>query len=469
MYIFKKSFHVLTIVVILMTACSDGENLQLPDNLVNFVSEQLSFQEDEASLSISLSLSRPVETEAGIQLEIESANLVYGEHFTTTPAAINNVISLSAEVGSRNIEFILNRVAGALFEGDEQLTIRISAVPEPLVKGASSELLVAFDEVVSASGSMQINGGGSEFPNVVFIHLAGNRQTAINRSNWDLEFYNGDDAFVVKLNGTIPMMARALDKTDFAEVIPADTTGFAASMIVGPNSSTAAAQWIDNPSGDLEKTAIASISADATQNKIHIINLSNANPPSNPADEFIFRGWKMVKIDRDGGAYKIQFANLDGSDKKEARIEKSARHRFSYFSFDNGMVNVAPQDARWDIAWSAYSNLIPFQGGFLPYFFQDIVIHNLTGTRTAEVMVTDISYQNFASENLQGLTFSDQNQLAIGSRWRAGGGPGQGPSIRNDRYYIIHTSGDRYYKLRFTSLTTSGERGRPQFEYALIP
>lgn len=465
----KKSFAVLTLMVFFVTACSDGEDLQLPDNQVSFLSEQLSFQEDESSLSISLNLARAVDASTTIQVEIESGTLVYGEHFTTTPLAVNNMISLTVDAGSRIVEFTLNRVADALFEGDEQLTFRITNVPEPLVKGAAAELLVAFDEVVSASGSMQINGGGSEFPNVVFIHLAGNRQTAINRSNWDLEFYNGNNAFIVKLNGTIPMMARALDKTVFDQVVPADTSGFAASMIVGPNSSTAAAQWIDDPSGNLERTAIAAISSDASENKIHIINLSNANPPSNPADEFVFRGWKMIKVDRDGEAYRLQYANLDGSDKKEARIEKSANHRFTYFSFDKGKVDIAPQDTRWDIAWTAYSNIIPFQGGFLPYFFQDIVLQNLAGTRTAEVMVSDISFENFNTENIQGLSFADQNQLAIGSRWRAGGGPGQGPSVRNDRFYIIHTSGDRYYKLRFTSLTTSGERGRPQFEYTLIP
>lgn len=209
-------------------------------------------------------------------------------------------------------------------------------------------------------------------------------------------------------------MARALNKTDFDQVVPADTAGFAASMIVGPNSSTAAAQWIDDPSGNLERTAIAAISSDASENKIHIINLSNANPPSNPADEFVFRGWKMIKVDRDGDAYRLQYANLDGSDRKEVRVEKSASHRFTYYSFGNGKVNIAPQDNRWDIAWSAYSNLIPFQGGLLPYFFQDIVLQNLAGTRTAEVMVSDISYENFNTENIQVLLLKTKTNWPSG-------------------------------------------------------
>jgi hypothetical protein len=83
------------------------------------------------------------------------------------------------------------------------------------------------------------------------------------------------------------------------------------------------------------------------------------------------------------------------------------------------------------------------------------------------VMNTTKSYAAFAEADLTGLTLST-SQVAIGSDWRAGGGPGSAPAVRTDRYYIIKDADNNYYKLRFTALTQAGERGYPAFEYALV-
>ncbi len=69
--------------------------------------------------------------------------------------------------------------------------------------------------------------------------------------------------------------------------------------------------------------------------------------------------------------------------------------------------------------------------------------------------------------NIAGLTFGS-SQVNIGSSWRSGGGPGSSPAVRADRFYVVKDADGNYYKVKFTALTTNGERGKPQLQYALV-
>jgi hypothetical protein len=85
----------------------------------------------------------------------------------------------------------------------------------------------------------------------------------------------------------------------------------------------------------------------------------------------------------------------------------------------------------------------------------------------AKILTSAKAFADFAEADLGGLTFNS-SQVAIGSDWRAGGGPTTSPSVRTDRYYIIKDGSNNYYKLRFTSLTDNGVRGYPAIEYKLV-
>ena len=102
----------------------------------------------------------------------------------------------------------------------------------------------------------------------------------------------------------------------------------------------------------------------------------------------------------------------------------------------------------------------------MPYLFQDVIIQN-RNVAVAKVMTSTKAYADFEEADLAGLTFNS-SQIAIGSDWRAGGGPSSGPAVRTDRYYIIKDGDENYYKLKFTSLTNNGERGYPSLEATLV-
>jgi hypothetical protein len=466
----KKSRFFLQIVVLsalLVSFFSCEEDPQLPDNLVAFESAQLGFNADENELNINISLSRAAADQGSITVNFEANEIEYGDDFTTAPAATGNSITIPVAAGASQVSFTVSKGENVLLDGDESVTFSINSVANGLVVGETTQLVLSFAEILAEQAIMNINGGGPTYPNKVFIDLSANRQTAVDRTSWDLGFYMGED-FRVILNSSVTMMARALDKTDLNSVTAADTVDFDDVMIVGANSSIEALAWIDDPAGDLTKTAVASISATASENKVYIVNRGASNPPSDPSQPIPSRGWKKIRIVRNGDGYTLQHADIAATTFQEIQITKESDLNFRYISFENGVVTVEPAKERWDIAWTGFTNSTNFGGGFIPYYFQDIMLQSRNGVETAELLITNAgTYEEFGEANLTGVTWLT-TQIGIGAKWRSGGGPGSAPAVRSDRFYLVKDVDGNIYKLRFTALTQNGERGRPQIEFALV-
>jgi hypothetical protein len=270
------------------------------------------------------------------------------------------------------------------------------------------------------------------------------------------------------------MMARVTTKNDMNAVTAQDTVGFGVQLslpavfaAITSNTPPAwvsdAINWIDAPSGDLTKTAIPQVSATASENKVIIVNLGNG--PGTPATEL---GWKKIRVIRNGNGYTLQHANINATTFSEIQISKDTDYAFQYASLTTGSVAVEPMTPRWDIAWTGFANETNFGSGPVPYYFQDVILQNTAGVETVQVMTSTKSYEAFGESDIASLDFANQSQVKIGSSWRSGGGPGLAPAIRSDRFYVIKDADGNYYKVKFTALTTSGERGKPKLAYELI-
>jgi len=283
------------------------------------------------------------------------------------------------------------------------------------------------------------------------------------RTNWDLGFYSDAGDFRVILNSSSAMMAKQIAKNDLNSVTAADTVGFGNEMTfsgTAPNPATL--PYIDYPSGDLAKTAIATISATASDNKVYIINRGSGVGTPAPA-----RGWKKVRIIRNAnGGYTLQHADITATSFSSIDVPKDAAYFFKYISFENGLLPVEPEKKKWDIAWTYFTNIFGSGPSEAPFLFQDMILQN-RNVEVAKVMTSVKTYEAFAEADIAGLTFSS-SQIAIGADWRSGGGPSSGPAVRTDRYYIIKDGNNNYYKLKFTALTDAGVRGYPSIEYALV-
>lgn len=474
--LFKNAFSLIVLVALLFIAACK-EDPELPDNRVEFESDALGIADDESELAININLFREAEKDVEITLQFEATGLTYGTDFTTEPAASGNSITIPVSKGATAVSFMVKKVEGILLDGDEELSIAFTTVPTSLVLGEKLVLTLTFAEIVATSATMTVNGGGATYPNKVFIDLSANRQTAIERTAWDLGFSSGAD-FRVILNSSNGAMARALDKNDLTTVTAADTASFGAQLSLSavfaavqqttvPDWAALAMGWIDDPSGDITKTAIAEISATASENKVYIINRGTG--PGTPAPQ---RGWKKIRVVRNGAGYTLQYADIASTTFSEINITKDAAYAFQYLSFTTGAVTVEPVVDRWDIAWTGFTNFTPSgtSAGNIPYYFQDVILKNMTGTQAVRVNTSTKAYVDFAEADLTGLDFGTQTQTKIGSSWRYGGGPPPAPApyAYDDRYYIIKDAANNYYKLRFTNIGTAGERGKPQLEYSLI-
>ncbi len=313
------------------------------------------------------------------------------------------------------------------------------------------------------SGIIEVDGGGSTYPNTAFIQLRTGTQTAVARESWDLAFATGSD-FKVLINGTTGAMASATGETDIDAVSSADMTAADSASLVLSFSNLVGILHVDDASTPLSKPAIAAISSTEGSNEVYILSRGASAVDAKP--------FKKIRIIRKGDEYTLQHSDADAATFTSVDITKDKDLNFVYFSFEKGIVNVEPGKNSWDISWTAGTSTAAFPqatNGTLAYFYQDLVFHNIYGgSSVAEVLEADVAYESFTEQSAEALTFNSTNRLAIGSNWRSGGGPGSGPAVKDDRYYIVKDIDANIYKVRFLSMTKDGERGKPSFEFELV-
>lgn len=452
---FWRMFLSTVLLVGVVSACSDDDP-PLPDNVVAFQSGELGIATDESELEVKISLSRAVDEALPLTVSFLADGLVYGEDFIIDPAPVGNTFQLTIPAGASDATFVLEKKEGVLLDGDEKITFTVASTSSAVVVGTQQQLVVAFAEILSQGSVLDVDGGGATFGNKVFIDLSANRQTAVQRTAWDLGFYMEGDDFYVTLNSSVTMMARALDKTDLTTVTAEDTVGFKSEMVMATADGLS---WIDDPTGDLTNTAFAPVSATALENKVYIVNRGAGIGSPGAA-----RGWKKVRVLRNGTGYTVQHADIAAANFSEIQITREDAYHFKHILFETGVVDAAPGRNKWDLAWTYFVNTTSFGADIVPYAFQDVVLQN-SNVEAAKVLTADIAYNNFDEGDLAGLTFSS-SQIAIGSDWRR---TSPSPAIvYDDRYYVVKDASGNYYKLKFNLILRDGVRGNPQFEYVLV-
>jgi hypothetical protein len=445
-----------------ITACRKRD-AGLPDNYVVFETASQGITASENSVTVKVKTQRGVSADVPVVINLSEQGVVYGTDYTTLPAASAGKITLTVPSGNNETSFTLTKQTGVLFDGDEKIVFDMFSSGSPVLIGITKQYTLNFGELVASTAATTINGGGVTYSNKVFIDLSANRQTPVLRTNWDLGFYTGSDDFRVILNSSSAMMAKQINKNDLTTVTTADTIGFANEVAFSQAApTTTSLPYIDYPNGDLTRTAIASISASASDNKVYIVNRGLGVGSPAPA-----RGWKKIRVIRNSsGGYTLQHADIAATTFTSIDIAKDDTYFFKYISFETGAVTVEPLKKKWDLTWTYFSNVTNFGAGEVPYLFQDIILIN-RNVQIAKVMTATKAFADFGEADLAAQTFLT-TQNAIASDWRSGGGPGVSPAVRTDRYYIVKDGDNNYYKIRFTALTQNGERGYPAFESVLV-
>lgn len=322
------------------------------------------------------------------------------------------------------------------------------------------------DPPIFKGGAFEPTVGGPNQPNQVFVDFSSNTQTTAQRDTWDLGFYSGNQ-FRVAINGSIYMAVKALSTTDINSVTEADVAALKNEVIVKSGQVSGIA-YIDAPDGDITKTAIAEISNDNSQNFVYLVNLGFEVGKNEPALGSVEvsgaeRGWKKIRITKQGNDYKLQYANLDDTTHKEVIIKKQPDYNFAFYSLVNEKeVSVQPVKKDWDICFTVYTNVLP---GYGTYGFSDFVYHNRKGGAIAyKIDGTAADYTAFTKSDIDESLFST-NQTTIGSSWR----DVFNKTVKDELFYIVKDANGLYYKVKFLSLVgVDGKRGKPRFEFQLL-
>jgi hypothetical protein len=458
--------------VTLFTACRKRADVSLPDNLVVFTASEQGINETEDSIYVKVKLTRPTDKDVEVRVRLTAQNIT-GAEFSTSPAVDLttgpdfNSLKLTIPSGNNEASFKIKKTAGVLFDGDEKLNFEIYRSDAPVLIGVKKTFTLNFAELIAANAGFTINGGGATYGNKVFMDLSANRQTAVNRASWDLGFYTaaGNDSFRVILNSSVAMMAKQINKTDLNTVTAADTLGFSADVAYSPFAPFPAQMpYVDYPNGDITRTAIGLIPANAADSKVFIVNRGTGVGSPAPA-----RGWKKIRITRNAsGGYTLQHADIAATSFTTVEVAKDDAYFFKYVSFENGAVNVEPQKKKWDLAWTYFGFTTNFGGGEVPYMFQDFIIQN-RNVQVAKVLEATKAYNDFNTASLTDGTVTltwNTSQTSIGSDWRrTTPSPAQ---THADRYYIVRDGDGNFYKVKFTSLADGGQRGFPVIAFALV-
>ena len=460
----KKLQIILLFIIAILTSCSK-DALFIEDPFV------VAFQETSGKLldidtqkDIKLIYSETAYEQSIVKIRITTENVLYGRDFITIPAAEGNELSVPININEIENKFQIVELNNS-FTDVMKITFSISSIEQDNanIQGNVSHEL---SDSAYLGGVFYPTIGGPNEPNQVYVDLSSNKETVVRRDVWDLGFYGGEE-FRVTINGSLYMAVSALTNTDINSVNSLSVAALQPLVAVGtfdPENKV----YVDGPNGNILETAISEISEDDFKNPVYLLNLGVEIGTTQPNTGSVAiagesRGWKKIRILRDGNGYILQYADLDATTYNEISISKDADFNFSFFSFKtNKIVNVEPPKLQWDISFTVFTNILAQAGS---YGFSDFSLHNRKGGVTSYSLVDNtISYKNFTAINVNETLFQE-SQIVIGSSWR---NVFDGTANSNI-YYVLKDANNNYFKIRFLDLTNeNGERGFPRFEYTLL-
>lgn len=419
---------------------------------------------------ITLVFSEPAAADGIVTVKATATDAVYGVDFETIPSAVNGTFEIPFTEGQTEISFTYkNRIVLPFDENDQTKAVLFQIVQIDYVHGSSIQGYTSTQISFSASvgATLLPETGGPNQGNQVFVDLSAEIMTLSRRDNWDLGFYGGEQ-FRVVINGSLYMAAKVLEATNIDAVTPASVQQYQSQVAVG-TFDPANANYIDAPNGDITQTAISEISADANANKVYLVNMgyevgTTIPPTGSAAVTGNPRGWKKIRILKNGDGYLLQYADLNSTTHNEVQISKNEAYNFTYFNMTTkNVVAVEPEKTKWDLQFTVFTNEIAGSGS---YGYSDFVVNNLKGGVKVyrENITSSNTFNGFAKANIDDSKFTNDQRI-IGSDWRdvfSG-------TAATDRFYILKDIDGNYYKIRMLAFVNEGGvRGYPKFEYKLV-
>jgi len=270
--------------------------------------------------------------------------------------------------------------------------------------------------------------------------------SVIPSDTWDLGFESSDTGWHIIINSGKYLGIYSSGTTDFdgLETVPST------------------AKWkYDKSDGDPDSTAVGSWlsrESDSPTNEVYVAGI-NDGIKYKPFKKIVFKSLIY-------GVYSFRYADMDGTSPGSFSVKKDPSKNFVYFSFSDGgkEVSAEPEKNSWDFVFRQYSTTLYTDDGIATPYFVRGVLSNPNGVTVA--LDTLIGYAGLTGSDIPDLQFSKSSD-AIGHDWKSVEIEGTTATyaIRPKNTYVIRSTGDIFYKLRFSGFfNDQGSPGYPSFE-----
>jgi len=463
----KKVLLFFVLFTAVFAGCESENEIAGQPFVVAFQKRSYDYRQISQNQTIAMVFSEPAQASGLVKIRVTPSSATYGVDFELVPTPEGTELILPFDAGDSGVSFEFRNLIFPFDAFDKSVRMEIISIDYPhwnALQGYTATV-VSFSASLGATAEPHV--GGPNQGNQVFFDLSSETTTEVWRDSWDLGFYSGDD-FRVSLNGSIYMAAKRLDATDIDAVTEASVAQYMEAVAIGTFDAANAA-FIDHPNGLISGNAMGEVSAIEADNHVYLVNLGYTVGATTPVPGSVAvagnpRGWKKIRVSREGNGYKLQYAELNSTTHQQAVIAKNPEFNFTFFSFNtNAVVNVEPQKNQWDLGFTVFTNIIEGSGS---YGYSDFVLNNIkAGVKAYRVNVSSgVSYENFALAQVDQASF-EEDQRIIGADWRdvfSG-------SAFMDRFYVLRDPDGNHYKIRMLGfLNQSGVRGYPKFEYKLM-
>ncbi len=284
---------------------------------------------------------------------------------------------------------------------------------------------------------------GASYDNAIFFTLKTGAVESRNTYSWHLGFSTEATENHIILNGGNEVQIHQTNDTSFSNT-----------HTVKPST-----EWLwDNPNGKIDSTAFAGwydTKTNTSANLVYIIDLGSKA-------QVRFKKIKILSVS--STAFKIKYANLDGTQEFTSEILKNTHTNYTYFNADNNaVVAFEPENRSWDLLFTRYRHLYYDMDPVTPYYVNGALMNTkyVWVKETKEFSFDEI---DLAKANQLLLT---QKADEIGYDWKFFDLNGTGKyRVDSKKIFIIKDKDGYLYKLRFVDFyDESGAKGVPKFAY----
>jgi len=290
---------------------------------------------------------------------------------------------------------------------------------------------------------------GPQYESQVYFDLSDNQVVSSSPvTEWDLSFESNTGGWIIRLNSAQFMLAGNSMDTLFSAELNMDDLEMRFDTSDGNPDSTAIGEWYE-------------ITDDSTWSHSYVFLVDRGTDP-----EGNLLGEKKVQFDIQGEAFQLRYANPDNSRDTTVLILRDPDMDRVYYSFEDGMVDIAPLPGQWSLLFTRYTTmLVTDEGEDYPYLVVGVLLNpnEVVAARDTIHDFTDIS-----AENILALEYTTQADV-IGYDWKYYDFDNGVYTIVPDMNYVIRDRDGFFYKLRFIDFySDQGVKGYPTFEFVRL-